>query len=128
MKQTQGRIEYRCSFCGKPQVAVHRLIAGPNGVYICNECVALCQEIIAEEQAGSARPASPDTGGEALSPSSEPGESGDSAQALTPAARDVDAAPHAQLAPLVAELAAARATIERLARENGALRERLGTP
>jgi ATP-dependent Clp protease ATP-binding subunit ClpX len=37
-----------CSFCGKPQDAVRKLIAGPS-VYICNECVELCNEIIAEE-------------------------------------------------------------------------------
>ena len=35
----------RCSFCGKPQEAVHRLVAGP-GVYICDECVELCLQII----------------------------------------------------------------------------------
>lgn len=38
----------RCSFCGKSQDQVRRLIAGPN-VYICNECVDLCKEIIDEE-------------------------------------------------------------------------------
>ncbi len=40
--------QLRCSFCGKPQDQVKRLIAGPN-VYICNECIELCQEIIDEE-------------------------------------------------------------------------------
>lgn len=40
--------QLRCSFCGKPQDQVRRLIAGPN-VYICNECIELCQEIIDEE-------------------------------------------------------------------------------
>ncbi len=40
--------QLRCSFCGKPQDQVRRLIAGPN-VYICDECVELCQEIINEE-------------------------------------------------------------------------------
>ena len=39
---------YHCSFCGKSQSQVRRLIAGPNGVYICDECVVLCNEIIAE--------------------------------------------------------------------------------
>ena len=38
----------RCSFCGKSRDEVRRLIAGP-GVYICDECVALCQEIIADD-------------------------------------------------------------------------------
>jgi hypothetical protein len=38
----------KCSFCGKGQGAVTRLIAGPGGVYICNECVALSNTIIAD--------------------------------------------------------------------------------
>ena len=38
----------RCSFCGKPQAVVDRLIAG-NGVYICNECVHLCMELMQED-------------------------------------------------------------------------------
>ncbi|MGO1469900.1 MAG: ATP-dependent Clp protease ATP-binding subunit ClpX [Tissierella sp.] len=40
--------QLRCSFCGKPQDQVRRLIAGPN-VYICNECIELCKDIIEEE-------------------------------------------------------------------------------
>jgi ATP-dependent Clp protease ATP-binding subunit ClpX len=43
-----GRTILTCSFCGKTQSDVAKLIAGP-GVYICNECVALCNDIIAEE-------------------------------------------------------------------------------
>ena len=39
----------RCSFCGKTQNQVRKLIAGPNGVYICDECVDVCSEIIDEE-------------------------------------------------------------------------------
>jgi ATP-dependent Clp protease ATP-binding subunit ClpX len=50
------RMSYRCSFCGKSQDAVQRLIAGPGGVYICDECIDLCREIIEEEQATIARP------------------------------------------------------------------------
>jgi ATP-dependent Clp protease ATP-binding subunit ClpX len=38
-----------CSFCGKHQRQVKKLIAGPD-VYICNECIDLCVEIIAKEQ------------------------------------------------------------------------------
>ncbi|MGZ6982850.1 MAG: ClpX C4-type zinc finger protein, partial [Ilumatobacteraceae bacterium] len=38
----------QCSFCGKSQKQVKRLIAGP-GVYICDECIDLCNEIIEEE-------------------------------------------------------------------------------
>src|SRR2546421_4410051 len=47
------RVQYRCSFCGKSQEQVHRLIAGPGGVYICDECIDLCREIIDEEQASA---------------------------------------------------------------------------
>ena len=39
----------RCSFCGKPQDQVRKLIAGPNGIYICDECVDICTDIIEEE-------------------------------------------------------------------------------
>ena len=39
----------RCSFCGKSQDQVRKLIAGPNGAYICDECVDICSEIIEEE-------------------------------------------------------------------------------
>lgn len=37
-----------CSFCGKPQDQVDKVIAGP-GVYICNECVDLCNQILSEQ-------------------------------------------------------------------------------
>lgn len=39
----------RCSFCGKSQKEVHKLIAGPS-VFICNECVDICQDILSEEK------------------------------------------------------------------------------
>jgi ATP-dependent protease Clp ATPase subunit len=39
---------FTCSFCGKRRDQTRRLIAGPNGVYICAECVGLCNEILAE--------------------------------------------------------------------------------
>ena len=46
---TKGpKVPYRCSFCGKSQEQVRKLIAG-QGVYICDECINLCQEIIEEE-------------------------------------------------------------------------------
>ncbi|MBQ9563084.1 MAG: ATP-dependent Clp protease ATP-binding subunit ClpX [Lachnospiraceae bacterium] len=38
-----------CSFCGKPQNKARKLISGPGGIYICDECVYLCEEIIDEE-------------------------------------------------------------------------------
>ncbi|MCI8561876.1 MAG: AAA domain-containing protein, partial [Dorea sp.] len=39
----------RCSFCGKPDTQVRKMIAGPSGAYICDECVDICAEIIEEE-------------------------------------------------------------------------------
>ncbi len=51
----EGRASARCSFCGKFQDQVKRLIAGP-GVFICDECVMLCIDIIAPGE-GSAEPA-----------------------------------------------------------------------
>ena len=39
--------QLKCSFCGKPQSQVNRLVAGP-GVYICDECIQVCQEILKE--------------------------------------------------------------------------------
>ena len=53
---------YRCSFCGKSQDQVQRLIAGPNGVYICDQCVDLCREIIEAEQAPRPEAAPSNTG------------------------------------------------------------------
>ncbi len=47
MSRNDDRI--RCSFCGKTQNQVRKLIAGPNGAFICDECVDICQEIIVEE-------------------------------------------------------------------------------
>lgn len=39
-----------CSFCGKPKELVKRLVAGPNGIYICDECVEVCREIMKEDE------------------------------------------------------------------------------
>lgn len=44
-----SRTDYRCSFCDKTQTQVKRLIAGPDRVFICDECVILCDQIIAED-------------------------------------------------------------------------------
>src|SRR5438477_2997562 len=44
----EGNGTLKCSFCGKSQNDVRKLIAGPN-VYICDECIQLCNDIIAEE-------------------------------------------------------------------------------
>lgn len=48
MAKFDEKKQLKCSFCGKNQEQVRRLIAGP-GVYICDECIELCQEIIDEE-------------------------------------------------------------------------------
>jgi ATP-dependent Clp protease ATP-binding subunit ClpX len=51
---TEGPEHLRCSFCGKGQSHVRKLIAGP-GVYICDECIELCNEIVEEELAEDKR-------------------------------------------------------------------------
>jgi ATP-dependent Clp protease ATP-binding subunit ClpX len=48
MAKYENQKQLKCSFCGKSQDQVKRLVAGP-GVYICDECIELCQEIIDEE-------------------------------------------------------------------------------
>jgi len=53
------RISYTCSFCSKNQDQVRRLIAGPGAVYICDECVELCREIIQEDSGSTVRPKEP---------------------------------------------------------------------
>ncbi len=49
-----NKVSYDCSFCGKNQDQVRRLIAGPGAVYICNECVELCREIVQEDDSTGA--------------------------------------------------------------------------
>ncbi|MDO4834072.1 MAG: ATP-dependent Clp protease ATP-binding subunit ClpX [Bacillota bacterium] len=49
MAKYDSNNEIRCSFCGKPRSQVNRLISG-NGVYICDECVQLCNDVLDEEQ------------------------------------------------------------------------------
>lgn len=46
---TKNEERAHCSFCGKPQRQVRKLIAGPQGVFICDECIDICHEIILEE-------------------------------------------------------------------------------
>ena len=46
--KTDSKKQFRCSFCGKTQEQVRKLVAGPN-VYICDECVELCNEILDED-------------------------------------------------------------------------------
>jgi len=47
---TNNRGIYNCSFCGRSQDEVQRLIAGPPPIFICDECVAICNQVIAEER------------------------------------------------------------------------------
>ncbi len=54
-KGNKSRTTYTCSFCGKNQEQVKRLIAGPGAVYICDECVELCREIIQEDKSSPSR-------------------------------------------------------------------------
>ena len=60
--RTERHDSYSCSFCGKPQEQVRRLIAGPAKIFICNECVGRCQQIIADDKPATTphtRPATP---------------------------------------------------------------------
>ncbi len=43
--------DMRCSFCGKPKELANRLIAGPNGVFICDECIEICQDVLKDDHA-----------------------------------------------------------------------------
>jgi ATP-dependent Clp protease ATP-binding subunit ClpX len=47
MKETQDQLF--CSFCGKPKELTKRLIAGPNGIYICDECIEICRDVMQED-------------------------------------------------------------------------------
>ncbi len=49
MPRNEEKKKFKCSFCGKTEEQVRRLIAGP-GVYICDECIELCSEIIVDEK------------------------------------------------------------------------------
>ena len=53
MARNEERRSIRCSFCGKPQSLVERMIAG-NNCYICDECVRMCASIVGEGEAGAA--------------------------------------------------------------------------
>ena len=52
-KMREGKV--RCSFCNKTEDQVRKLIAGPNGVFICDQCIGICSEIIEEEVGATAR-------------------------------------------------------------------------
>ncbi|MHC4224174.1 MAG: ATP-dependent Clp protease ATP-binding subunit ClpX [Planctomycetota bacterium] len=61
---TKGRKSYteRCTFCGKSRHMVDSLVAGPPDIYICNECVELCNTILLEETRKATRPRGPGLG------------------------------------------------------------------
>lgn len=47
MKENENQF---CSFCGKPKEMTRRLVAGPNGVFICDECIEVCREVMQEDE------------------------------------------------------------------------------
>ncbi|MBO4594964.1 MAG: ATP-dependent Clp protease ATP-binding subunit ClpX [Clostridia bacterium] len=50
MKNNENEQQQFCSFCGKPKELVKKLIAGPHGVFICDECVEVCREVIRKDE------------------------------------------------------------------------------
>ena len=69
MTTTRGAgTEYTCSFCGKTQGQVRRLIAGPSRVFICDQCIQLCQQVIDEEATTTSPSATADTAPRTLTP------------------------------------------------------------
>ena len=65
MANDENKKMMRCSFCGKPQDRVARLIAGP-GVCICNECVEICRAVLEDEEVPAPRPVRNEPQGEEL--------------------------------------------------------------
>jgi ClpX C4-type zinc finger len=62
MNLTDGTMtKLHCSFCGKSEDEIQKLAAGPSGIFICNECVGVCQAIMAGEGAGVSRAFDPRT-------------------------------------------------------------------
>jgi ATP-dependent Clp protease ATP-binding subunit ClpX len=53
---TTYEVRYRCSFCEKDEDAVKKLIAGPHGVFICNECVTMATATLRAEAATPTEP------------------------------------------------------------------------
>ena len=43
--------ELFCAFCGKPKELARRLVSGPNGTFICDECIEICKEVLSEDEA-----------------------------------------------------------------------------
>ena len=96
----------RCSFCAKPASDVEKVIAGP-GVYICNECVGLCGEILREERRKPAGPA-------AQVPAWDESMTDEQILGLLPRIAAVGAQPEASLQRMVAILRERRVTWARI--------------
>lgn len=54
VEQNRASEKEACSFCGKEKEGVSRLLAGPAGVYICEDCVKLCSELLADDEKAGA--------------------------------------------------------------------------
>ncbi len=98
--------QVRCSFCGKPSSDVEKVIAGP-GVYICNECIGLCNDILAAEQQ---KP----SGAEAQLPASEETAPDEQILELLPRVAAVGAQTEARLQRLVTILRERKVTWARI--------------
>jgi hypothetical protein len=96
----------RCSFCAKPSSEVAKVIAGP-GVYICNECVGLCNDILQEEQQ---KPSGPGT----QLPAREEAMSDEQILELLPRIASVGAQTEASLQRLVTILRSRKVTWARI--------------
>src|SRR3954464_603419 len=63
-RRREGQADRRCAFCGRPREEVRKLVAGP-GVFICDRCIAVCRQLLAEERrapsAGAGDPSDPRT-------------------------------------------------------------------
>ena len=67
--RTDDTSNYKCSFCGKAQQQVKRIFAGPDRVFICDECIGLCGQIMNEEgQAPARQPASKEVLSKSVTP------------------------------------------------------------
>jgi len=55
MASKDGKEEIRCSFCGKPKSKTRKIVAGPPGIYICDECVSICYDIIEDDMDDESR-------------------------------------------------------------------------
>ena len=88
-KDGNGSERYACSFCNKLQDEVRRLIAGPSRIYICNECVDRCQQILTGQNPEAPSPAKPSTSARTSSPTkpSTPARTPNPAKPSTP--RDI---------------------------------------